>query len=96
MHFHIKLSEEASSQYIQIRSYLVYEFGEYVADNFKEKLTDVFELISKNPHLFPFLNKAKVIRRAVITKEVSVYYQIVKTDVYILSIIDNRREQPNF
>lgn len=85
MHFDVKLTEEAKAQYKWIRTYLVYEFGEYVADNFRERITDVFELIAENPHLFPLFNKVKKIRQAVIMKEVSVYYRI-----------DNRQEQPKF
>lgn len=53
-------------------------------------------LITANPHLFPIFDEGKKIRRVVVRKEVSIFYEIKENEVMILSIFDNRRNTPDF
>lgn len=96
MTFQVKLTDEAKGNYKNIKEYLMEEFGEKVVFEFKQILEHCILLMSQNPHLFPVFEQKKEIRRAVIIKKVSLYYLIVKEEVHILSIINNRRESPTF
>lgn len=94
-HFHIYFTAEAQANYQQIKSYLLNEFGRQVYITFNERLTGILNLIQVNPHLFPIFYEPSNIRRIVIQKEVSVFYEITENEVMILSIFDNRRNSPN-
>lgn len=96
MTFLVKLTDEAKQNYTQIKYYLTQEFGENVVRDFAQRLEHCFSLIGKNPHLFPIFDEKLDIRRAVLSKEVSIYYIIKESEVHILSIFDNRKAPRNF
>ncbi|SMO39984.1 type II toxin-antitoxin system RelE/ParE family toxin [Gracilimonas mengyeensis] len=96
--FSVRLTEESKENYQQIKTYLISEFGVQVFNFFSEKFLGSLSLISVNPHLFPVFDKAKNIHKAVIRKEVSIFYEIneKENEVIILSIFDNRKDTPDF
>ncbi len=83
MTFLVKLTGEAKQNYTHIKYYLTEEFGENVARDFKQRLEHCFSLIRKNPHLFPVFDEKLEIRRAVLSKEVSIYYISSRNVKYI-------------
>lgn len=96
MHFTLKISKGAQQQYRSIKQYVDKEFGEQVREQFTERVRHLFELIAENPHLFPLYDEDENIRRVVVIKEVSMYYEIVAEEVHILLMVDNRRKSPEF
>ena len=96
MNFKLNISEEAQREYLDMKEYLLEEFGQKVRDHFAERVRDLFGLIAENPHLFPIYDKEEDIRRAVVIKEVSIYYEIIEQEVKIHLIIDNQIKSPEF
>lgn len=94
--FHIHFTDEAKENHQQIKHYLLKEFGNHVFKIFKEQLLHTLSLISANPHLFPLINENKKIYRAVVRKELSVFYEINEKKVMILSLFDKRRNTTKF
>lgn len=97
-YFSVRITDQAKDNYQQIKTYLINEFGIEVFNTFSEKFIANLSLIAANPHLFPVFDELKNIRRAVIRKEVSIFYELneEENEVIILSIFDNRKDTPDF
>ncbi|PTN08949.1 type II toxin-antitoxin system RelE/ParE family toxin [Mangrovibacterium marinum] len=59
--------------------------------NFAHQLDHVIELISHNPSLFQATKQNKNVRRAVIHKHFTLYYQTKKRRIEILALFGNRQ-----
>jgi len=60
--------------------------------NFSKLLDKQLEIIQKNPGIFPFSNKAKGVRKCVLSKQTSNYYQVETDSIYLLSVFDNNQD----
>lgn len=87
----VTISERAERNLDDLMEYLENEWPERVKENFKKKLVNTIKLISENPHLFPASEIKKDVRKCVLTKHNSMYYRIVKHEIQIITIHDNRR-----
>ncbi len=59
--------------------------------NFKLKLEKAISLISTRPKFFRLTNFRKNLRRCVLSKQTTIYYQEIEMTIYIVSLFDNRR-----
>ena len=82
-------SSEASYTFEQNIIYLQTEWNESVIDSFITRTEQAIELISKNPLLFPVLNKKKAIHRCVIVKQITLYYHVADNYVLLLTFWNN-------
>ncbi len=81
------LSKEADEDLIRIHEFGVYKFGEAQADNYFFAFFEQFEVIAKNPYLYPSIDfLGKGIRRCVCGVD-SIYYKINGKTVEIITII---------
>ncbi len=48
------------------------------------------DLIRNNPRLFAISNKSKEIRKSVLSRQTTIYYRIIKHEIHIISLFDNR------
>lgn len=88
------LSKQADEDLVRIHTFGVYRFGEIQADKYLLSFFEQFDIIAKNPYLFPsipFLDKQ--IRRCVCGAD-SIYYEIQGDIVLIITII-GRQELKN-
>lgn len=76
----------------QIVAYLRLRFSEREVTKFYQFLSDFEQIIGAFPGLYPESLK-KNSRRAVLSKELSVYYTIKDNKINIVAILDNRWEQ---
>ena len=76
MVFKIETSERADRDFENIINYLEENWSEKVAFEFAEKLNEVKGIIQKMPYLYPYISKRKKVRRCVITKHNTIYYQV--------------------
>jgi len=51
-------------------------------------------LIKKNPALYPYSIKSKHIRKSVLTKQITLYYRVADTEIYLVTLFDSR-QKPN-
>jgi len=90
--YNIKWTDEALNNLKLITDYLITKWTERELKIFYNKLEKNLTIISKNPFVFPESGLKKTVRRSVLSKQTTIYYQIKKENVTILSLFDNRRD----
>jgi plasmid stabilization system protein ParE len=88
----IFLTAVAESNYEAITDYVFEKFGAIVTNNFIERFWEACLLISETPEIYPFANKAKQIRKCVITKHNTIYFKEYADAVRVLVIFDTRQD----
>jgi len=76
------------------------EIIEYLESNWTHKeISRLFRKIEKsigqierNPLMYPKTEKRESVRRAVLTRQLTLYYKTDNNFIYILSLFDNRRD----
>ncbi|MGZ3766222.1 MAG: type II toxin-antitoxin system RelE/ParE family toxin [Mucilaginibacter sp.] len=78
------------SDSLNIKEYLNKEFSQREIDNFY-KLLEAFEkIVLSFPNLYPQSIKNKKVYRAVLSKQLSVYYKLSRDQIIIIAVLDNR------
>ena len=75
---------------LAIKEYLLYKFTEKEVENFYHMLGVFEKLVLQFPHLYPQSPGSKNIRRAVLSRQLSVFYIDTKKTLKIIAILDNR------
>jgi len=76
-------SDDAKLDYDENIEYLLKEWSEKSAANFIKEVETVLKLLKKNPNLFPKSNY-KSIRRAVIRKQITLFYQKKESSILLV------------
>lgn len=84
-------SKEAVADYHENIEYLLEEWSESVAINFIEEVESVIDIIEKQPEIFPMSDHQSV-RRAVIRKQITLFYKIIDNRVYLLRFWNNYKD----
>jgi plasmid stabilization system protein ParE len=84
-------SDEALSNLKGIIRYLEKKWTNREIKRFAHLLDKNLALIKENPKIFPRSDTVKGFRRAVISKQVSLYYRTNNQIVHIVSVFDNRQ-----
>lgn len=71
--------------------YLETHWSRKIVQRFLWQLREEQQRIAKNPELNPASSKDKNIRRAVLNKQLTIYYRIESDCIRILTLWDNRR-----
>lgn len=71
--------------------YLETHWTEKEIKNLVSKIENILEFISKNPALFPQTQSRKNVRRAVVTKQNTIYYRTKGQNIEILSFFSNKQ-----
>ncbi len=79
----IKWSDDARLDYDENISYLLKEWSEESASTFIEEVESILELLKTNPKLYPMCDY-KSIRRAVIRKQITLFYQVKGSSIYLV------------
>lgn len=85
-------SSLSEKDFSNIMSYLNKEWDTKVANQFIDIIEEILEQISLNPKQFPLINKKRKVRKCVITKHNSLFYQDKKEFISILRIYDTRQD----
>lgn len=85
-------TNEAVENLEEILDYLHYKWTIKEVNNFKLKLSKFIELIQSNPNLFPSSDKLPHLRKAVMSKQTSLFYQVVDSEIYLISIFINKKD----
>jgi plasmid stabilization system protein ParE len=75
-----------------IKDYLLYKFTQREVDNLYRMLSDFENVAASFPQLYPLISNSKKIRRAVLSKQLSVFYTYSKGKLMIAAILDNRMD----
>lgn len=82
-----KLSGEARSDLIVIARYGDEHFGVAQSDRYRDRLTRHFELLAKQPLLFPAVEHIRAGYRRSVCGAHAVYYRVIGTEVEIMRLI---------
>lgn len=88
--FRIVWSDEAVSNLESILDYLERRWTEREINRFKELLSKQLDIIRNKPELFPKSEIQPQLRKAVLSKQTSIYYLIRDRDIYLVFLFDNR------
>lgn len=90
----VEYSSQSLRQAIEITVYLRNRFSQNEIDSFYQALSDFEKIVSLFPTLYPESPIMKV-RRAVLSKVLSVYHMINKKRVAFVTILNNRWDESN-
>jgi len=88
----IDLSERAVETFDAICAQINERFGEKHERRFEKSTIKVLELIGQNPYLYQATRFDPNIRRALIDKVSSVFYEVRQDRIKVLFFWDNRQE----
>lgn len=83
MGYKIFWTEEAIHNLEEIIEYLRFKWTEKEVENFKIKLSRQIKLISSNPTMFPKSSHIPRLRKAVLSKQTSIFYELKDTHIYL-------------
>ena len=89
--YNIIWTREAVNNLDDITEYLLDFWSEREFKIFIEKLEKLLALISDTPTIFPASKKRKNLRRAVLSKQTTIYYSVESDAITIISLFNNRR-----
>ncbi len=87
----IKWSPVTKDEFADLLNYVETQFGLDAALKLLDKTEMVLEDISEQPAMYPASEKFPSIRKAVITKQTSLFYRITGVEIQLLHFWDNRR-----
>jgi len=76
----------------EIKNYLLYKFTQREVDNLYDRLNAFESIVIVFPDMYSQIAGRKQIRRAVLSKQLSVFYTISKESLIITAILDNRMD----
>jgi len=86
----VTYTKRANSDAKTIKSYLLYKFTQREVDNFYKLLASFEKVVVIFPDLHPIVVTRRKIRRAVLSKQLSVFYRIRTNCISVIAILDNR------
>jgi hypothetical protein len=84
-------THEAYKNLQNIVSYLEKFWTSTEIRKFAKLLDKQLILIKKNPALYPYSNKSKQIHKSVLTKHTTLYYKVIGSEIYLISLFDTRQ-----
>ncbi|MCG8322760.1 MAG: type II toxin-antitoxin system RelE/ParE family toxin [Cytophagales bacterium] len=84
-------SEEAAEDYYQNIGYLLESWSEKSAMNFINEVDSVLEIIKERPEVYP-LSGYRSVRKAVIRKQITLFYKVEGTRVYLVRFWNNYQD----
>ncbi len=85
-------TDEAISNLEEILDYLIERWSQKEVDKFKHKLRKQLQLISRFPLMFPVSNYNSRLRKAVLSKQTTVYFEIRDGMIYIAYLFVNKKD----
>ena len=92
MDYKLIWTEEAIHNLENILDYLITNWSQTEVDKFKRKLSRQIELILQFPKMFPVSDYNPTLRKAVLSKQTTVFYQIKESEIYLVYLFVNRQD----
>ena len=88
----IEFSSAAKETYNSIQLQILYRWGSTALAKFEKKTLRTLGLISQTPFIYQAIEGNENLRKAVINKNCSVFYEVKPSEIRILYFWDNRQE----
>lgn len=85
-------SKRALSDLDEIICYLQENWTEKEIRKFSQKLDHLLDILQSQPFLFPESGVICNTYRAVLSKHISIYYQVGKNEIHLITLFDNRQD----
>lgn len=92
MAYEIRWSEEAVNNLAEILDYLEHKWTEKEVQKFKSKLNHQLDLISQSPFIFPSANFNPEMRKAVLSKQTTIFYKVIDATIFLAYIHVNMKD----
>ncbi|GAB5524087.1 MAG: hypothetical protein Roseis2KO_19590 [Roseivirga sp.] len=96
MSFKVRYSLRARHEEIKLLEYIVEGFGRKKAKEVYERIEKVLDHICNVPEMYPVSKQRSGLRKCVFSKQTSIYYQINKDYIEIVSFRPNRSDPKKF
>ena len=85
---------QTTDQINHISAYLRNRFSQREVAHFHAMLQDFEQKVASFPDMFPATKRSRLVHRAVLSKELSIYYYMAAGRIHVFEVIDNRQDQP--
>lgn len=92
MDYKIFWTQEAIDNLESILEYLSANFSNQEIDKFKKKLSKQIELIQKFPQMFPVSSYNTKLRKAVLSKQNTVFYEVKENVIHLVYLFVNYQD----
>ena len=92
MVYKLQWSEEAINNLEEILNYLHSKWTNREVNKFKTKLSKQLNLIVQNPLIFPASDYNPKLRKAVLSPQTTIFYQIKDNTIYLAYIFVNKKD----
>lgn len=92
MDFKLIWSQEAVNNLKEILDYLIANWSQKEVIQFKKKLAKQIDLIIQFPKMFPVSFYNAELRKAVLSKQTTLFYKIKGNEIYLVYIFVNARD----
>ena len=92
MVYNLRWSEESVNNLDEIIEDIRRKWTEREVENFKKKLSHQLDLIIQNPFLFPASIRRPRLRKAVLSKQTTIFYEIIEETVFLAYIHLNKKD----
>ncbi|MCD6566648.1 MAG: type II toxin-antitoxin system RelE/ParE family toxin [Bacteroidales bacterium] len=89
--FKIFWTEEAIINLEDILDYLRHKWTKREINNFKLRLSRQIALIQNNPKLFPLSDYYPRLRKAVLSKHTTIFYEVKDFKIYLVYLFSNKQ-----
>ncbi len=90
--FEIYWSNEAIINLESILEYLSTNWSQKEVNNFKPKLAKQLRMILSNPKLFPVSEYNPRLRKAVLSKQTTIFYELSGQRIYLVYLFNNKKD----
>jgi plasmid stabilization system protein ParE len=87
----VVITPRAKIEIQNVFDYLESKWNEKTKKKFSNKIKSILNLIGENPELFPVSNINRKIRKAVISKQSTLFYHFNNKHIIVLSVFDTRQ-----
>lgn len=84
-------TDEAINNLESILDYLKKRWTQREIDNFRKKLGKQIKLIENNPRLFPLSNYNGRLRKAVMSRQTTIFYELSGKIIYLVYLFNNQQ-----
>lgn len=92
MAYKLRWSDESVKNLDDILEDIKFKWTEREVDNFKKKLNHQLDLIIQNPFMFPASTIKTGLRKAVLSKQTTIFYQIIDDIIYLSYLHINKKD----
>jgi plasmid stabilization system protein ParE len=90
--FKIRWTIHALSELSDTIKYLKENWTEKELIQFANAVDNTVEIISRHPEIYPVSNKKRKIRKAVVDKNNTIYYRVVRDSIQILAVFGTKQD----